>query len=507
MSIESFTLPAVGELPSDNRSMDEFTHELSVVPENVLSYLENPETYNWPDVCASVAAAAQRCVMSETLPLKKYLRYRASIANTLIEGGHWDEILDRVGRNDLPAGYEIQLVVQSAQQTDGDMHIRPTGALKRVINNQGWNSRAWLALRSFVEGRHKQYFNVGSGQLLAIGQMEVMRRAVFPYMDVSGPDPLADVMTGQLSGYLKQSKQSFGTGASAMGGTEFAPGDVWHVAKAMEQYREDREAYQDGQTQVQYAYGRKWRRLMPGGEQRYQDRIRERQEIRKQSDDSFCQAFTCTPEILGQVLRGGLRGIDEEGDYVASSESLGAAWAAAILRQNEPGIKKVINLYYRTVQKHLEPYVLDGLPLIAGGSAPLWLKTVALESWYDNNNKTSVSTPAYGPESDDYRAIGQAMNEYIRGRYMKPVAGDSGYDSRMPQIGIIMAYDLLVDTVKSVYPPKGMMRNLTDLYQSTITGVPRKYRQRVFGRLPREVHKAVADPGSFQRKLLSLGRR
>lgn len=185
-----------------------------------------------------------------------------------------------------------------------------------------------------------------------------------------------------------------------------------------------------------------------------------------------------------------------------AAENVCAAWAAVTLRQDENAVKPIVASYWYAVQQILEPYVLDGLTLMAEGKASKALSLITLESWYDNDDRISVFTPFYGAEEDDREAAGQAMSDYLRRAYRQEGKNDDGqpshgYHYNAPEIGIAMAYHQLMDVARTNFPP-GMLSLYVDRFWSTVRGLegrPRKVS------LPDEVRRAIINPSALQRRL------
>lgn len=468
---------------------------LAYDPDSLNARLADGEMRRNPEECAITLAAADRSRWIGT--------YDPGFSGKWFYGRAWNALENSPGWG---------LMLRDVKSGSAQPHVLQL-ALESAVRSDGQINGAWWALSELVKYRHSVQFNPLSPQLLASAQTELMKgMGLFVGLDVADPNPLVAPMTQRLNNFIGSARQSTGLSAKDYGQNEIVPPDVWWTAKALEQFGQDAEAYSPKNKSVLYAYGRSWRFLAdPDARKRYDAYLSKRAAEKDITDGHFYEIFQSNPSALDATLRSGLNsaeteapeGSNKETYNMQTTEKIAAAWAAVTLRQGENALQPVITRHWPRVQQVLEPYVLDGLPLVAQGKASLALRLLTHEGLYDEDDRISVFTSLYGSEESDRCAAGQAISDYLRLVYKQAATNPEdgrpslGYPPDAPEIGVSEAYRQLIDTAKTNFPP-GMLKLLIDRFQSTVEGLKGAKRQIV---LPREVEQAVFDPPLLARKL------
>lgn len=490
-------------------------------------FLERGETESYVEGWADL----QRAFVADETPPEAYLRELPRARKIITEPDRWQKILRDVASGE-PSSDNLQIVTFAAQPLRPELQMHPQPLRYRALGRLGLNDTPvldmlrggqtadeWRALHGYALRRSggKEHYNAPSGHLLAVAQTDLIRNSrLLPKLDVTNPDPLLLALSRQLSVYVGQGKSS-----GMLKGTQLPvdevgpiPKDVEFLVRAMEQFDEDAIRYQHGDNSVVNMQGRLWRFLETwDGQDIYVQHLGDRARARFHSDEMLGRYSRCFIPMLDKQISWQLEDLAETSAYTGSSkrmiqahENLGNLWAVVTMRKDEPGMRDVITRYSQEVRQLLEPYVIDGLPLVSQRFDAFWLSAVVLESWFGDNEETSVFSPAYSPVAEDRRKSGEALSNAIRRRLGQPqertnelgiVIPTHSYPAGAPHVGIVTAYYQFHDLDKRQDVSDWIIDGAERRFWAAVKGAPKDRRASLSIGLPRSVRQAI-DLGSLR---------
>ncbi|HSE29057.1 MAG TPA: hypothetical protein VLA77_00525 [Candidatus Saccharimonadales bacterium] len=472
--------------------------------DKVLERLDRPDVV----VCALVARQRQSAVGLPGSPIDRP-RVRKSLET------YWDVIV-RDLRTGRPSSTHLEFAFNIIH---GDVHgIVPEAGAKALEAVNIFNiaaltdmadskrplrTRLKSALAKSVHVSHGVYFNPESPHLRAVVLARILQsNGSLQDLDIEDPDALMAVRLDDLSHYVDL---SVGSGESA-GFERGLPQDVWNVKQGLTSFWGDVAAARNGNRAVGRQAGRRWKLLFnEGGEKRYQQYLRERVNLRDESNLGLMRSLQLSPENLAQEMHETIADLADEGDtYIQNmrlNERLGVLWAAASLRRANPHFAQILTNYQDVVRENLEPYAQDGLPLIAERQDPYWLRYVMWQSLMDKTGTgpTTIFTDEYSPIVDDRRDAGDALSKSLKIKLGQADFNDfgnqgaktnsSGYGELNPAVCVVTAYDLIAHAERSALEPAAFsvfedlekyIRSLSpSAFRAMLVGLPNSIRLEV----------------------------
>ena len=420
-------------------------------PYELQAWLTHPGRERWPaGQYEGIVAAQQLRALADPREAEVLGRCLPDIAATL-DGPRWQMVRTRVATG-YPNSVDLQLMLFAA--TGANVHFKRRGRLAEFWRDRDAPGASFLdllpaavsheqdrrALRDYVDNKYvftqtiqeknkpprkeRVHFNDNAPHVPLVAYLDFMRKLDLMDLDVTEDNPVRDSLIQQVSSTFDSVRGS--------GEYRLLPAYMWWQVHALKAFAEDRQHYVSGNTQLAAMRGRQWQSLTGEGAQDEFNKYLLGREAAARTSDALFMRWSPQPvnTLRQEFLQASLRG---------DNELAGILWGVLLERRlldvDGAEARQAVHDLSQDAKEHLEPYVLEGLQLIADRRAPYWLRVVVFESWMHTDREASVFTDAFGSVASDRSAAGAALATAIAGK-------TAPYGSFRPEVALATAYRL-----------------------------------------------------------------